>query len=305
MEPEEAVSTVLIVDDERKVREIFSRTLEEAGYRPIAVEDGAAALAALDTEHIALVLLDVTMPGMDGVQVVEAIRAREALQTLPIILVTARAELEERVRGLAAGADDYLGKPVHLEELVARVGAHIRAREAWTKALERETQARRAIQAALKSVRRDSSPEAASRWVVAELSAALGGASIALLANDDDGILWPLASSGALGERFPHGVRVDVAAAADLRERAANGEWLSRIGITRSPRPSASRRPPELACIPLGNAEVPFGYMLVGEDATSAGERDSALARKLPILIDLADAMIALLRPALSGRVTR
>jgi CheY-like chemotaxis protein len=123
---------VLVVDDEITVRSVFVRTLEDAGYRTAQAEDGASALAATELERPSLVLLDITMPGMSGVEVVKAIRAGESGHAIPIILVTALADVVDRVRGLEAGANDYVAKPVALDELVARVAAQLRASRAWT-----------------------------------------------------------------------------------------------------------------------------------------------------------------------------
>ena len=127
---------ILVVDDEETVRTIFVRTLEEAGYRTVEAVDGPSAITAVAGERPSLVLLDITMPGLNGVEVVKAIRADEWGYRIPIILVTALAEVDDRVRGLEAGADDYLAKPVALEELVARVAAHLRTRQAWTAAVD-------------------------------------------------------------------------------------------------------------------------------------------------------------------------
>jgi DNA-binding response OmpR family regulator len=122
---------ILVVDDEQTARTVFVRTLEEAGYWTVEAEDGVSALVAAARDRPSLILLDITMPRLNGVEVVKAIRAGGSGSTTPIILVTALAQVEDRVRGLEAGADDYLAKPVALDELVARVGAHLRARRAW------------------------------------------------------------------------------------------------------------------------------------------------------------------------------
>jgi DNA-binding response OmpR family regulator/putative methionine-R-sulfoxide reductase with GAF domain len=127
---------ILVVDDEESVRTMFVRTLEEAGYRTVEAVDGPSALAAAAGERPSLVLLDITIPRLDGVEVVKAIRAGESGFTIPIILVTALAQVDDRVRGLDAGADDYLAKPVALDELVARVAAHLRTRRALANAID-------------------------------------------------------------------------------------------------------------------------------------------------------------------------
>ena len=116
---------ILVVDDERAVRDSLRRALELEGYEIELAEDGAQALERLgsDPEPDAMVL-DVLMPGMDGLEVSRTVRRNGS--RLPILMLTARTQVEDRVEGLDAGADDYLTKPFALEELLARVRALLR-----------------------------------------------------------------------------------------------------------------------------------------------------------------------------------
>jgi two-component system response regulator MprA len=116
---------IMVVDDERPVRESLRRALELEGYEIELAENGGDALERLegDSQPDALVL-DVLMPGIDGLEVCRRLR-REGNQ-LPVLMLTARAEVENRVAGLDAGADDYLTKPFALEELLARLRALLR-----------------------------------------------------------------------------------------------------------------------------------------------------------------------------------
>ena len=116
---------ILVVDDERAVRESLRRALELEGYEIELAEDGAQALERLgsDPEPDAMVL-DVLMPGMDGLEVSRTVRRNGSRP--PILMLTARTQVEDRVEGLDAGADDYLTKPFALEELLARVRALLR-----------------------------------------------------------------------------------------------------------------------------------------------------------------------------------
>jgi two-component system, OmpR family, response regulator MprA len=116
---------IMVVDDERPVRESLRRALELEGYEIELAENGGEALERLehDAQPDALVL-DVLMPGIDGLEVCRRLR-REGNQ-LPVLMLTARAEVENRVAGLDAGADDYLTKPFALEELLARLRALLR-----------------------------------------------------------------------------------------------------------------------------------------------------------------------------------
>ncbi len=117
---------ILVVDDERAVRESLRRALELEGYEIELAEDGRAALSRLEGEEGQpdAVILDVLMPGVDGLEVCRRLR-RTGIR-VPVLMLTARDEVENRVAGLDAGADDYVTKPFALEELLARVRALLR-----------------------------------------------------------------------------------------------------------------------------------------------------------------------------------
>jgi two-component system, OmpR family, response regulator MprA len=116
---------VLVVDDERAVRDSLRRALELEGYRVELAEDGEEALRRLELEPAPdAVILDVLMPGADGLEVCRRIRV--AGNAVPVLMLTARAEIDSRVAGLDAGADDYLPKPFALAELLARLRALLR-----------------------------------------------------------------------------------------------------------------------------------------------------------------------------------
>jgi two-component system, OmpR family, response regulator MprA len=116
---------ILVVDDERAVRESLRRALELEGYEIELAGDGGEALSTLeDDEQPDAVILDVLMPGVDGLEVCRRMRASG--NAVPVLMLTARDEVENRVAGLDAGADDYVTKPFALEELLARVRALLR-----------------------------------------------------------------------------------------------------------------------------------------------------------------------------------
>jgi two-component system response regulator MprA len=115
---------ILIVDDEPAVRESLSSSLEFEGYRVAEAADGAMALERVQADRPDLVVLDVLMPRMDGLTTCRRLRALGA--TMPVLMLTARDMVGDRVTGLDAGADDYLAKPFELDELLARVRALLR-----------------------------------------------------------------------------------------------------------------------------------------------------------------------------------
>src|SRR6476469_6742045 len=119
-----ADAAVLLVDDDAPIRRMLERTLTAEGYDVVAAADGGAALAQVERSLPDLIVLDVAMPGMDGLAVTRRLRAKGL--AVPILLLTARDGLAERVAGLDAGADDYLVKPFEVDELTARVRALLR-----------------------------------------------------------------------------------------------------------------------------------------------------------------------------------
>src|SRR5690242_1648099 len=115
---------LLLVDDDAPILRMLARTLEAEGYAVESAADGGAALAAVERSLPDAIVLDVTMPGLDGLAVTRRLRAKGL--RVPILLLTARDAVHERVAGLDAGADDYLAKPFDTEELSARVRALLR-----------------------------------------------------------------------------------------------------------------------------------------------------------------------------------
>lgn len=118
--------TLLVVEDEEDIRELISYNLEREGFTVQAVESGEEALKYVAKRPVDLVILDLMLPNMDGLEVCRRIRADASLRELPVLMVTAKAEETEVVVGLELGADDYLCKPFKPRELVARVKALLR-----------------------------------------------------------------------------------------------------------------------------------------------------------------------------------
>lgn len=117
---------ILAVDDNKHNIDILRKTLTTADYEVLAAADGPAALHLVETESPDLVLLDVMMPGMSGYEVCERIRADEATRLLPVVMLTALTDVADRIRGIRAGADDFLSKPFNREELLTRVKSLLR-----------------------------------------------------------------------------------------------------------------------------------------------------------------------------------
>ena len=119
-------SNILVVEDDSDIAELVVRYLEKAGYATTHMSSGRDALDAVRSKAPDLVVLDVMLPHLDGLEVCRLLRAGSATAAIPIIMLTARAEESERIVGLEIGADDYLAKPFSPNELVARVRALLR-----------------------------------------------------------------------------------------------------------------------------------------------------------------------------------
>jgi two-component system, OmpR family, alkaline phosphatase synthesis response regulator PhoP len=117
---------ILVVEDDPDIAELVARYLDKAGFETERVASGRDALSAIAARPPHLVVLDLMLPHVDGLDVCRALRANEATSSLPIIMVTARVDESERIVGLEVGADDYLAKPFSPNELVARVRALLR-----------------------------------------------------------------------------------------------------------------------------------------------------------------------------------
>lgn len=115
---------ILLVEDDPMIGEAIQDALKDASYAADWVNNGLTALTALDTQHYDLVLLDLGLPGKDGLEVLSSIRARN--NGVPLLIITARDSLDDRLRGLDGGADDYLLKPFDMAELLARMRAVLR-----------------------------------------------------------------------------------------------------------------------------------------------------------------------------------
>jgi CheY-like chemotaxis protein len=129
---------VLVVDDDASVADVLTDALEDAGYNVVVAETGRDGLALAPTADI--MLLDLGLPDMDGVTVCRALRTVPDLARLPVMMLTARGEPPDRVRGIQSGADDYLAKPFDVMEVLARVEALLRSRQIERELRERNRQ---------------------------------------------------------------------------------------------------------------------------------------------------------------------
>ena len=115
---------ILVIEDNKNMRKLICATLKQNGYSTFEAEDGEVGLDVLDTTHIDLIICDIMMPNMNGYEFTETLRDGHC--ETPIIIVTAKEQLEDKKKGFSIGADDYMVKPIDFEELILRIGAILR-----------------------------------------------------------------------------------------------------------------------------------------------------------------------------------
>src|SRR5262245_9198351 len=119
---------VLVVDDDKHAVEILYRLLEKEGFEVLRAQSGREALDVVGSNRVDVILLDVMMPEMDGFQVCEALRGAERTRDIPVILLTAKDDMETRVLGMKLGVSEFLTKPINKRELFARIRAQLHQR---------------------------------------------------------------------------------------------------------------------------------------------------------------------------------
>jgi len=117
---------ILIIDDEREIRDLLAHYLRKEGFSPILAPDGETAILKARREKPDLILLDILLPGVDGLEVLRAVRSDETIGGTPVVMLTAKGDETDRVVGLELGADDYIQKPFSPREVVARIKAILR-----------------------------------------------------------------------------------------------------------------------------------------------------------------------------------
>ncbi|MDK2813699.1 MAG: hypothetical protein PWQ08_954 [Clostridiales bacterium] len=115
---------ILVVEDNKNLRTLMSARLKQAGYQVFQAEDGVKALELLETEQVDLIISDIMMPGVDGYQLTEMLR--QANYDMPILMVTAKETFEDKEKGFRVGTDDYMVKPINMNEMILRVEALLR-----------------------------------------------------------------------------------------------------------------------------------------------------------------------------------
>jgi two-component system sensor histidine kinase ChiS len=182
---------ILVVDDEPTNQQVLTSFLQMEGYQVITASDGETALQQVEKERPALVLLDILMPGISGFEVCERLRQQYHHGALPIIMLTALNQPDDRIHGFNVGANDYLSKPFNKQELAARIATHLAACDA-----ERRQQENQRLEAALaQSAERQASLLETQSWLISQLSLA---PEAIIGAGSDGQIRFANASAAAL-----------------------------------------------------------------------------------------------------------
>jgi EAL domain-containing protein (putative c-di-GMP-specific phosphodiesterase class I)/CheY-like chemotaxis protein len=289
---------ILVVEDDGAVRRLIAACLKDDGLRCLAVADAESAIEAVARATFDAALVDNGLPGMSGLELLGHLRAVDP--TLPVLFVTGAAEPEDRVRGLDAGAADYVVKPFDPDELTARVRAHLRGRRAWASAVHDELARRAAVVRALGAVDPASGLRPAARTICDAVMASGDAEGAAIAWFDHAGEAEILSAQGVLGgdALAAHAASTG---AVSLRLRAAGGPWIEPLGWGEE----------LIACAPVGTGATPAGVLylvahdgdgadpLVGRRALSAAGDFAAVATTLlevaaraegavPAVIDLA-----------------
>jgi EAL domain-containing protein (putative c-di-GMP-specific phosphodiesterase class I)/DNA-binding response OmpR family regulator len=296
---------ILVVDDDAPTRTLLAIRLRRAGFDVVEAASGEAALGVIEGEAISLVILDVGLAGMSGTDVVRALRERPHTATLPVILLTGKGFEYSIVAGLGAGADDYIAKPVQLDELVARVRAHLRSNAAWSRSVEDELRRRSGVVQALGHLALSPIPEEAAETVVAELARRTECDFISVTQRLRGDRLRELATYDRIAGVRRGGTLLGPSLSRDYVARARQGPWAEDILGTDDGRHTAAF---VVADINIGaGAPIYAGDRLVGLLwlGVSRQGQQRALARKSSLLaaaIDYSSILSAVAGPALADR---
>lgn len=282
-------ATVLVVDDEDAVRRLFRRALARRGYQVVEATTGDEALHHIRGGHhdVDVVLLDNGLPDRSGFDVVSALRDDESTSTLPVILVTGQGGVTDRVTGLQAGADDFVAKPVDLDELAARVEAQLRGRNAWLRRVADGLHERATIAAALAAIDPSDSPRPVADQVAEVLLRLPGAVRAGVIELHPDGGATTVAvrpdGDGDAGTPLP------ATAAAALRRHAAAGAWLVEPGPRlQRPLPGGGWQGGPIACAALHDGGAPVAVVAVESEPPGTGPVAGRADALLSAAIDLA-----------------
>lgn len=297
-------ATVLVVDDQEDLRRLLVLALQRHDFDVLEAASGEAAMEILTSRPIDVLVLDMGLPGMQGTAVVQALRQRPETATLPVLMMTGSGTDRSVIEGLESGADDFLAKPVRLDELVARVRAHLRSRQAWSGRVEDELRVRTSVVGTLGQMALSSEPEAAAEAVVGELARRTDSAFVEVLQVTSAERLQPLAFYTEATGVVRGGLPPDRRRARFLRERARSGPWVSRPDRRETDHGSAIWEVDLelIAGAPIYSGEQVVGVLLLGVADSHEETFYDRSAKLMAAAIDYASILTAVAGSALADR---
>jgi EAL domain-containing protein (putative c-di-GMP-specific phosphodiesterase class I)/DNA-binding response OmpR family regulator len=297
-------ATVLVVDDEEDLRRLLVLALRRNDFEVLEAATGEAAMGILLAQPVDVLVLDMGLPAMSGTAVVQALRSRPETATLPVLLMTGSGTDRSVIEGLEAGADDFLAKPVRLDELVARVRAHLRSRTAWAGVVEAELRVRASVVGALGHMALSSDPETAAVAVVGELARRTDSSFIEVLQLTSGDRLQPMATYSNVSGAVRGGPPLPTRRARTLLSQARQGPWVDRPDREQTDQdgPFWSAAIGLMAGAPIYSDETLVGLLIIGLSAEARGSFHDRPAKLMAAAIDYASILTAVAGSALADR---
>ena len=296
---------ILVVDDDAATRALVAIHLRRAGFDVLEAASGEAALNLIESEAIGLVVLDMSMPGMSGIDVVRALRERPQTATLPIMLLTGRGDDYPLVASLGAGADDYLTKPVRLDELLARIRAHLRQGTAWSSVVDEELRSRSAVVEALAHLTLSPALEEAAETVVAELARRTACDFIGVMQLVHGDRLRELATYNRIAGVHRGGALLGPNLSSDRVARALQGPWVEDVVPPADDVHTAAFAAADIdisADAPIYAGDKLVGLLTLGLGGKARQRTPARKAGLLAAAIDYASILSVVVGPALADR---
>jgi EAL domain-containing protein (putative c-di-GMP-specific phosphodiesterase class I)/DNA-binding response OmpR family regulator len=294
---------VLVADHDDSNRRLVASALRDAGFEVFEAAGGQKALDIVRDETIALIVLELGTPVPTGLHVIQALRAREETATVPILLMTGTGQADRVLDGLDAGADDFLAKPIRLDELVARIHAHLRRQTTWSHVVEDELRARARVVEGLGRLALSSVPEEAAEALVRELTLRTDSDSVVVLQVGPDDRLHELATYDRLIGVRRGGHELGPAMAREILARARAGPWIEEIAPPATglqPAGSSAATPELVAGAPIYAGDDLAGILTIGIVRGGGGSHLVRRSRLLAAAIDYASVLSSIAGTALA-----
>ena len=277
--------------------------LHRGGYETRQAGSGEEALSLLKRQSVDAVVLDVAMPGLSGIDVVKALRADPETATLPILIITGSGDHETVLQALEAGADDFVSKPVRLDELVARIRAHLRTGEAWSSQVEAELRGRADLVGVLGGLSLSADSDDAAAALVAELGRSAGCEFVGVLQMAEHGHLTVLATYDEQGG-VQRGGTISTDREKYFLSRVRDGPWVEIVGSRMRDESATAFWAPnvELAAgAPIFAGTRVVGILVTGQSRVDPVSSPARQSRLLAAVIDYANILSVAAGPSIAA----